>query len=449
MRQFFRLPVLPRVSPRALSLALLLAMGTAALPVMAEDAIVPLNRIVAVVNDQVLTQNELNKELFAVRQQLRQQGIRAPAEAVLNKQVLERLVTTQIQLQQASMNGIVVDEETLNNTISNIAMQNDLSLAEFREVLQRDGFKFAVFREDIRKEVIIRRLRQRQVDSRITVTDQEIDDFIATQKMQGNINSDYHLGHILVSLPEAATPEQIKTARDKARSILDELNSGADFRQTAISRSDGRQALQGGDLGWRKTGELPTLFADVVVNMKVGDVSEPIRSASGFHIISLFDFRDSERHIIQQVQARHILIKPDTDTDIDSGSAVGPEQQLKTLRTRIEAGEDFAELAKQFSDDAGSAQKGGDLGWVSPGVMVKSFEAVIFDLKDGEISAPFESQFGWHMAQVLAHREFDNTEEHNNAKMRDLIFQRKSEEEHLSWLRKLREEAYVEYRLDE
>jgi len=443
MRQFFRLPVLPR----ALSLALFLTMGAAALPVMAEDAIVPLNRIVAVVNDQVLTQNELNKELFAVRQQLRQQGIRAPAEAVLNKQVLERLVTTQIQLQLASMNGIVVDEETLNNTISNIAMQNNLSLAEFREVLQRDGFKFAVFREDIRKEVIIRRLRQRQVDSRITVTDQEIDDFIATQKVQGNINSDYHLGHILVSLPEAATPAQIKTSRNKALSILDELKSGADFRQMAISRSDGRQALQGGDLGWRKTGELPTLFADVVVNMKVGDVSEPIRSASGFHIITLFDFRDSERHIVQQVQARHILIKPNADSG--SEDAVDPEQQLKALRERIEAGEDFAELAKQFSDDAGSAQNGGDLGWVSPGVMVKSFEAVIFDLKDGEISAPFESQFGWHMAQVLAHREFDDTEEHNNAKVRDLIFQRKSEEEHLSWLRKLREEAYVEYRLDE
>ncbi|VAW90541.1 Periplasmic chaperone and peptidyl-prolyl cis-trans isomerase of outer membrane proteins SurA [hydrothermal vent metagenome] len=411
----------------------------------ASAELVPLNRIVAVVNDQVLTQNELKNELFAVGQQLKQQGIRAPAASILNKQVLERLITTQIQLQHASMNGIVVDEETLNSTISNIAAQNDLSLAEFREVLQRDGFKFASFREDIRKEVIIRRLRQRQVDSRITVTAQEIDDFIATQKVQGNINSDYHLGHILVALPDAATPQQIKTSRNKALAILDELNSGADFRQMAIGRSDGRQALQGGDLGWRKTGELPTIFADVAVNMTVGEVSEPIRSASGFHIITLFDFRDSERHMVNQVQARHILIKPQAE----SADAVDPEQQLNNLRTRIEAGEDFAELAKSFSDDAGSAVNGGDLGWVSPGVMVKPFEAVIFDLKDGEISAPFESQFGWHMAQVLAHREFDNTEEHNNARVRDLIFQRKSEEEHLSWLRKLREEAYVEYRLDD
>jgi len=436
MRQFFRPPALFL----ALSQALFLAAASAPLAVMAEDEIVPLNHIVAVVNDQVLTQNELKDEIFTVSQQLKQQGIRAPAEAVLRKQVLERLITTQIQLQHARMSGIVVDEETLNNTISNIASQNDLSLAEFRGVLQRDGFKFEVFREDIRKEVTIRRLRQRQVDSRITVTDQEIDDFIATQKAQGNINSDYHLGHILVALPEAATPEQIKTSRNKALVILEELNNGADFRQTAISRSDGRQALQGGDLGWRKTGELPTLFADVVVNMKVGDVSEPIRSASGFHIITLFDFQDSERHLINQVQARHILIKAKSEGD-------DPEAQLKALRTRIDAGEEFAELAKEFSDDAGSAVNGGDLGWVSPGVMVKSFEAVIFDLKDGEISEPFESQFGWHMAQVLAHRELDNTEEHNNAKVRDLIFQRKSEEEHLSWLRKLREEAYVEYRL--
>ncbi len=438
MRQLFQRSVFMMTLTGALQIA---APALALAEARAE--LVPLNRIVAVVNDQVLTQNELKNELFAVGQQLRQQGIRPPAESVLNKQVLERLITTQIQLQHASINGIVVDEETLNNTISNIAAQNDLSLAEFREVLQRDGFKFASFRDDIRKEVIIRRLRQRQVDSFITVTAQEIDDFIATQKVQGNINSDYHLGHILVALPDAATPQQIKTSRNKALAILDDLNSGADFRQMAIGRSDGRQALQGGDLGWRKTGELPTIFADVAVNMKVGEVSEPIRSASGFHIITLLDFRDSERHMVNQVQARHILIKPQAEL----ADAVDPEQQLNHLRTRIEAGEDFAELAKRFSDDTGSAQKGGDLGWVSPGVMVKSFEAVIFDLKDGEISAPFESQFGWHMAQVLAHREFDNTEEYNNARVRDLIFQRKSEEEHLSWLRKLREEAYVEYRL--
>ncbi|MCF6325594.1 MAG: peptidylprolyl isomerase [Gammaproteobacteria bacterium] len=440
MRQFFQRSVFMITLTGALQIA---APALALAEAEARAELVPLNRIVAVVNDQVLTQNELNNELFAVGQQLKQQGIRPPAESVLNKQVLERLITTQIQLQNASMSGIVVDEETLNNTISNIASQNDLSLAEFREVLQRDGFKFASFREDIRKEVIIRRLRQRQVDSRITVTAQEIDDFIATQKVQGNINSDYHLGHILAALPDAATPQQIKTSRNKALAILDELNNGADFRQMAISRSDGRQALQGGDLGWRKTGELPTIFADVVVSMKVGDVSEPIRSASGFHIITLLDFRHSERHMVSQVHARHILIKPQAE----SADTVDPEQQLNSLRTRIEAGEDFAELAKRFSDDVGSAQQGGDLGWVSPGVMVKSFEVVIFDLKDGEISVPFESQFGWHMAQVLAHRDLDNTEEHNNAKVRDLIFQRKSEEEHLSWLRKLREEAYVEYRL--
>ncbi len=407
----------------------------------------PLNRIVAVVNDQVLTQNELKNELFAVRQQLKQQGIRPPSEAVLKKQVLERLITTQVQLQNAELIGIVVDEETLNSTISNIAAQNDLTLAEFREVLQRDGFKFAVFREDIRKEIITRRLRQRQVESRITVTTQEVDDFIATQKTQGNINSDYHLGHILVALPAAATPEQIKEARKKALSIFDELNSGADFRQTAIARSSGRQALQGGDLGWRMTGELPTLFADVIVNMKVADISEPIRSASGFHIISLFDFRDSERHIIKQVQARHILIKskPESSAKVGSDAVI----QLNELKARIEAGEDFSALAKHFSDDTGSAPLGGDLGWVSPGVMVKPFEEAIFRLQDGEISAPFESPFGWHIAQVLAHRDFDDTEAHNNAKVRDLIYQRKSEEEYLSWLRKLREEAYVEYRLDD
>ncbi len=437
MRQFFR------------PFALLLTLGVMATPALADDDIIPLNRIVAVVNGQVVTQNELKNELLAVRQQLRQQGITAPSEAVLNKQVLDRLITTQVQLQHAEQMGIVVDDETLNSTISNIAAQNKLSLAEFREVLQRDGFKFTVFREDIRKEITNRRLRQRQVESRITVTTQEVDDFIATQKAQGNINSDYHLGHILISLPEGATPEQIKAARGKASGILDELKNGADFRQTAIAVSDGRQALQGGDLGWRKTGELPTLFADVVVLMKVDGVSEPIRSASGFHIISLFDYRDSERHIIEQVQARHILIKPKSESDVDVEGASDPVTQLNELRARIAAGEDFAQLAKRFSDDTGSAQNGGDLGWVGPGVMVKPFEETIFRLKDGEVSAPFESQFGWHIAQVLARREFDDTEAHNNAKVRDLIYQRKSEEEYLSWLRKLRDEAYVEYRLDQ
>ncbi len=435
MRQFFR------------PFALLLTLAVMVTPVLADSDITPLNRIVAVVNGQVVTQNELKNELLAVRQQLRQQGITPPSDEVLNKQVLERLITTQVQLQLAEQIGIVVDDETLNSTLSNIAAQNKLSLAQFREVLQRDGFKFTVFREDIRKEITNRRLRQRQVESRITVTTQEIDDFIATQKAQGNINSDYHLGHILVSLPEGATPEQIKTSRSKALGILEELKNGADFRQTAITVSDGRQALQGGDLGWRKTGELPTLFADVVVQMKVGDVSEPIRSASGFHIISLFDFRDSERHIIEQVQARHILIQPKPESDLEVEGASDPVAQLNELRTRIEAGEDFAQLAKRFSDDTGSAQQGGDLGWVGPGVMVKPFEETIFRLKDGEVSAPFASQFGWHIAQVLDRRKFDDTEAHNNAKVRDLIYQRKSEEEYLSWLRKLRDEAYVEYRL--
>jgi len=436
MKQFFRF------------FTLFLTLGVMATVASASSDILPLNRIVAVVNGQVLTQNELKNELLAVRQQLRQQGITPPGDDVLNKQVLERLITTQVQLQSAEQIGIVVDDDTLNSTISNIAAQNELTLTEFREVLQRDGFKFTVFREDIRKEITNRRLRQRQVESRITVTTQEIDDFIATQKAQGNVSSDYHLGHILVSLPEGATPEQIKAAHSKALGLLDELKEGADFRQTAITISDGRQALQGGDIGWRKTGELPTLFADVVVQMKVGDVSEPIRSASGIHLITLFDFRDAERHIVEQVHARHILIKAKS-AGIDADSAFDPEAKLNELRARIEAGEDFASLAQEFSDDVGSAQNGGDLDWVGPGVMVKPFEAVIFSLKNGELSAPFESQFGWHLAQVLDRREFDDTEAHNNAKVRDLIYQRKSEEEYLSWLRKLRDEAYVEYRLDE
>ncbi|MFQ5488475.1 MAG: peptidylprolyl isomerase, partial [Gammaproteobacteria bacterium] len=330
----------------------------------------------------------------------------------------------------------------LNKTIGNIAAQNKLTLSQFRDVLEKDGFSFTRFREEMRQEIIIRRLLQRQVESRISVTEQEVDNFLVNQKTQGKAHDEYHLGHILIALPEAASPAEIRQARERAQKILEELRRGRDFSETAIAVSDGQQALKGGDLSWRQAGELPTLFVDVVRDMKVGDVSDLIRSPSGFHIIKLLEHRSGQRHLVTQSHARHILIRPDGLTS--------EEQALETaheLRRRILAGEDFAQLAREYSDDKASAVDGGDLGWVSPGQMVSEFEQALAKLEPGLISEPVKSGFGWHLIQVLERRQHDDTDEFTRNQARKQIFQRKAEEAQSNWLRRLRDEAYVEYRL--
>ena len=404
---------------------------------------VELDRIVAVVNNNIITETELDRELDTIKLQLRDQNIRMPAEDTLRKQVLERLVINQIQLQLADANGIRVDDETLNNTISNIATQNNLSLSGFRDALEKEGYDFARFRENVRKEIIMRRISQRNVDSRITVSEQEIDNFIANQKIQGNADDEYHLGHILIGLPETAGPDEIKATRQKAQEILDKLRSGADFSQVAVSVSEGQQALEGGDLGWRKVGELPSLFADIVPEMNIGDVSDVIRSSSGFHIIKLLDYRGAKPHIVTQTLARHILIKPDELTSDEDAKT-----QLENIKQQIKNGEDFGKLAREYSDDKTSAASGGDLGWITPGKMIPDFQKVMDTLKPGEISDPFKTRFGWHIVQVNDRRSVDDTEDFTRSKIHELLFQRKVEEEQMNWLRRIRDEAYVEYRLD-
>ena len=405
---------------------------------------VPLDRIVAVVNDDVIMQSELQEKLRTVINQLEQQGTVQPPMAALNKQVLDRLILNKLQLQLASITGIRVDDETLNRTISNIAAENNLSLNQFREILVNDGYSYERFREDIRDEIIITRLRQRQIDNRITVTDREIENFLATEKHQGYTETEYRLSHILISTAETATPEEIEQARLVGEKVLEDLAAGADFAQLAATVSDGQQAMKGGDLGWKKADEIPTLFADYVRDMKEGDVSELIQSSSGFHIIKLADFRSSEKHIVTQTHARHILIRPNELLTADN-----VRTRLDQLRQRIKGGEDFAELARAHSEDTVSAAVGGDLGWVSPGNLVPDFESRMNDLGPGEVSEPFETQFGWHIVQVLERRDFDNSEEMKHARAREIIRARKIEEAQQNWLRDLRDEAYVEYRIDE
>lgn len=402
----------------------------------------PLEKIVAVVNDDVITRTELDNRLHAIKDQLKNQTSPLPPDSVLEKQVLDRMILASLQLQLADHNGIRVDDDTLNHTIERIAADNKLSLPEFRAVLEKEGYDFASFREDIRREILISRVQQRQVTDRIMVTEQEIDNFLATQHAQGNTDAEYHLAHILVAVPDAASAERIQTARQRADDILAKLRAGANFQETAIADSDGQQALQGGDLGWRKAAELPTLFVEPVLRMKVGDISELIRSPSGFHIIKLLDQRSEQRHIVTQSHARHILIRTDELTGDDAAQA-----RLNEFRQRIKEGADFAELARNYSNDTATAGNGGDLGWVNPGDMVPAFEAEIDKLATGEISEPFKTGFGWHIVQVLERRRYDNTDSFIRNQARDAIRQRKTEEELQSWMARLRDDAYIENRL--
>ncbi len=403
-----------------------------------------LDRIVAVVNDEVITESALREELRAVESELRRQGTRLPSQRVLEKQMLERMVVTRLQLQVAERLGMEVDENTLNEALRDIAAQENMSLEQFRRALEQEGYSFPEFRETIREQLTIKRLHQRQVVSRINVTEQEINNFLTNQARQGNTTAAYRLQHILIAVPDAASPEVIQEKREKAEAIMRKLRAGADFQEIAVAESDSRQALEGGDLGWRKSGEIPSLFMDVVPRMAEGDIEGPIRNAGGFHIIRLAGLRSTGRSVITQTHARHILIK--TNEVVSDNEA---EERLKKLRQRIVVGEeDFAELARAHSEDPGSSTEGGDLGWISPGSLVSEFEEEIDRLRSNEISEPFKTRYGWHIVQVLDRREHDNTEDALRTRAARQIRERKIEEELQNWLRQLRDEAYVEYRLE-
>jgi len=415
----------------------------ASLPTLSSARINNIDGIEAIVNDDIITRTEFQRELDAVRQQQQLQNLPLPPLDVLNVKVLEHLILKRIQIQLASSNGIIVDDVLLNDTLQSIAQKNSMTLEQFHDRLEQDGIAFSYFRENMRDELTLSQLRQRFVDSRITVTEQEIDDFISSQAGQANADNEYHIGHILVAVPEAATPQQIQHAKQSINSILEKLQNGADFTQLAIEASDGQQALKGGDLGWRTASEIPSLFTNIVLDLKAGEFSGPIRSPSGFHIIKLLDQRGGSRHTTTQTLTRHILIIPDALVSDDDA-----RQQLLSLRQLAESGADFAELARDYSNDKGTASKGGDLGWVNPGTMVNEFEQAMQLLQPGQISKPIKSRFGWHLIQVLDRREQDDTDEFNRNQIRQQVFQRKVEDAYEIWLQRLRSEAYVEFRQD-
>ncbi len=423
-----------------------LSLFAVALAAQSHAAVVQeIDHIVAVANDDVITYTELEKRMHLVKQQLQRRQAKLPPDEVLRKQILEQLIMERLQLQVAEQVGIRVDDESINKVVSNIARENNLSLEQFREVLAREGYNFADFRDNIRKDITINQLRKRRVENRVTVTEQEVDNYLMSVANQGDRNDEYHLGHILIAVPEAASPEQIQAAKQQADTVLARLRLGADFAQTAIAESAGQRALEGGDLGWRKAGQMPTLFAESVITMQVGEISDLIRSPSGFHIIKLLDRRSTEqRHTVQQTLARHILIKPNEVVSNEEA-----RQRITRLYERILTGADFGQLARASSDDTASAVEGGSLGWVNPGVMVPEFEEQMNRLQPGQISAPFESQFGWHIVQVMARRQHDDTRQFERMQARQLIGKRKSEDAVENWLREIRSEAYVDYRLNQ
>lgn len=418
---------------RGLSLSLLAVSLAQAQPL-------PLDRIIAVVNDGVILQSELDRAIGMSTAQLRERGIQLPREDVLRTQVMERLVVSRLQTQKAAEAGIRIDDRELNEVLGNIASQNGLTLAAFADAVRKDGMDFLSVREQVRDEVLVARVKQKEVDSRVVVTDQDIALFLANRSAVDD--SEYRLSHILVALPEGATAEQREAARAKANGLLARLNKGEDFAQLAAAESDGQQALQGGDLDWRKGSALPGLFAATVPKLKQDDVSEVLESAGGFHLIKLTGKRGGgETQTVQETRARHILLQANAIRNEDATLA-----QAQEIAKKLKDGESFEALAKQYSDDPGSKNSGGDLGFTPAGVFVPEFQIRLDQLQPGETSSPFHTQFGWHIAQLIERRTRDTTEETRRLKARQAIIARKSAEEYEQWLRRLRDEAYIEYR---
>jgi peptidyl-prolyl cis-trans isomerase SurA len=428
-------PVAAPVAPR---------LDTRLTPPQRAGGIVPLDRIVAVVNNEVITQGELADQMSIVSRNLQKQGTALPPQETLQKQLLERMINDLVQVQEAKETGVRVDDATLDKTLQRIAEENSVSNTEFRRLLEQDGITWSKFREDIRNQVVMSRLREREVEGNIAVTEAEVDTQLALEAREQGTEQEYRLAHILVLVPEQATTQQIDARRKRALQALGELRKGAEFAQISAQYSDAPDALQGGNLGWRQASRMPAIFLEAMNTLKAGETSDILRSPNGFHIVKLLDKRGKNAvPSIQQTKARHILVRnKDGLTDEEARG------RLQRLRERIIGGADFAELAKVHSDDP-SSNKGGDLGWISPGDTVPEFERVMNQLRDNELSAPFQSPFGWHIVQVQERRSEGLSEDRKRAVARNAIRARKADEAYTDWLRQTRDRAFVEYRLED
>ncbi len=406
--------------------------------------VIKIDRIVAIVDQTVVTEQELESRIRTVTAQLQKQGTELPPENILRKQILERLISDTLQLQYAAQSGLKVDDSQLDKTIERIAEQNQLTLTEFADALAKDGVSMGKFRADIRNEITIARLREREVDSRVNVSESEIDNFLTTQASSNENQDEYEIAHILIRTPEEGATEDVQKAKAKVDEVIKALQAGTNFSKVSASFSDAPNALEGGSLGWKSSTQMPALFLDALKNMQVGTVSEVLRSPNGFHILKLISKRGgSSPLVIEQTHARHILIKLSEVTSENEG-----KKKIDLIKERLDNGEKFEVLARQFSED-GSASNGGDLGWVNPGDTVPLFEKAMNELKDGQISSTVRTPFGWHVIQVLERRKQDMSKEAARLKARQEIRKRKSEEAYQDWVRELRDRAFVELRLED
>ncbi len=406
--------------------------------------VVKMDRIVAIVDQAVVTEQELESRIATVTAQFKKQGTELPAEAILRKQILERLITDTLQLQYAAQTGLKVDDNQLDKTIGRIAEQNQLSLAEFTEALAKDGVSMTKFRADIRNEITLARLREREVDGRVNVSESEIDNFLTSQAANNENQDEYEIAHLLIRTPEEGATEDIQKAKIKVDKALSELNGGVSFAKVSASYSDAPNALEGGSLGWKSAAQMPALFLDALKAMKVGEVSAPLRSPNGFHVLKLNNKRGGNSPlVIQQTHARHILIKLSEIMSEKDGKL-----KIDGIKERLDNGEKFEALARQYSEDS-TASTGGDLNWVNPGDTVPQFEKAMNELKDLQISPPVRTQFGWHLIQVIERRSQDMSKEAARLKARQEIRAKKADEAYQDWIRELRDRAYVEIRLED
>lgn len=398
-----------------------------------------LDKVVAVVNDGVITQSELNTQLDMWRQQLRARKTEMPPESALQKQVLNRLIDEALQLQLAKANGVVIDNGELDETISKIAADNHMTLATLREALQKEGLTFDAYRENLRKEMLIARMQQQAVGRDIVISTQQVEDYLKTSVEADKSEHVFHVQHIVIPLSEEPTPGELKKAEAKAQVLLHKIKAGEDFSRLAIAESHGEYALEGGDLGERHLAELPTIFAKKVAHMKAGEVTGPVRTGNGFQLIKLVSTNHAEtHHAVAKTHVRHILVKQDA-----SLTEAQAEKQIENLYQQLKSGKSFAEVAKQHSMDVGSASKGGDLGWVTPEELLPAFSAVMTDLALNTISKPVKTGFGWHLIEVLERKEIDDSEAFQRQQVRQYLHQRKFGEAIESWQQHVRGTSYI------
>jgi len=419
-------------------------LSTTLLPLGAHAQVEMLDRIVAVVNDGVIMESELQTRVGEIAAQFRGDNRPLPPQEVLREQVLDRIILERLQLQMAERGGIRVDDGALNQALSGIARQNNMTLQQFADALRADGYDWPQFREQVRNEMVISRLQQRSVASRVRITDREVQRFMESESGRQMFQADFHLGHILIKVPGNAGPDQVSAAQEKARDLVRRLREGANFSETAVSESDGPEALEGGDLGWREAAQWPSLFSEAAINMNKGDISEPLRSGAGFHVLKMIDRRGGgSEKVVTQYRVRHILVRADTLTSEEQARA-----EINRVHDQIAGGDlSFAEAAQEHSDDPGSGRQGGELGWVTPGEMVPEFEQMMIETPQGQLSPVFQSQFGWHVLRVEETREADMSDQFRELQARQALQKRRFDEELQTWLQEQRAEAYVDIRL--